>query len=210
MIEKNVALNNLPLLEYESARGTVYGCDQNLYPKFWQRQSGCGPAAAATALQYLGATRPELALPFRTGSDASALAAMEFTWAFITPRFMGVNSAAYYARGLDTLLSSYHVNAHCETLDISMEPETRPTPLMAAAFISASLSRDIPVAFLNLHSGALHNLEGYHWTLIVALTEKDSHYDVTVYEQGKRHILDLGLWLRTTKRGGGFAAMQFS
>ena len=92
-------------------------------------------------------------------------------------------------------------------LDIPRLRLARPTMDQCAAFVRSALSADQPVAWLNLHSGAVEALDDWHWVTIVALEERRDGTELcTVLDGGKEYTADLRLWFQTTRLGGGLAA----
>jgi hypothetical protein len=208
MRTERISLKSIQVLEYKTFDKTVYGCDQNIYKQKWQRMSGCGPAAASTALIYMNTTR-NLGLPYLPGSENAVQQTMEDVWQYVTPSLTGINNIEKYVNGIKNLAEHYDILLECKTLNISRLKSNRPTHQTVYDFIKKGLLLDSPVAFLNLHPGSVSNLEGYHWTVIVEmLSEEGSDLSVIIYEQGKSRKISLTLWLETTKRGGGFVFIQ--
>ncbi len=201
----NYELKQLEVFTVNSSNGMQYGYDQNNYPTKWQRMGGCGPTTAAMALKYLSVTNPSLNLPF---IQEQPLEIMERTWKYITPRFQGVNSTKIYSLGITSLLNDMGIISSCDCLDIPKKKSLRPSDDIVIEYINSYLSKDIPIAFLNLHNANIDILESWHWVLIVAIENNDNQTIITIYEQGKCHRINLYEWLDNTKKGGGFAALQ--
>lgn len=208
MSDKQNSLKNLKILEYQVFTETVYGCDQNIYRRKWQRMSGCGPSAASMSLIYLNESM-DLGLPFSAESEKSTLRAMETVWRYVTPSLTGLNSTKKYVHGIERLARQYGILLECNTLNIHRSGQKRPGIDAVETFIKQGLLQDSPVAFLNLHPGNVPNLEGYHWTVIVSMCpRRGSGLPVIIYEQGKRREIDIALWLETSKLGGGFVFIE--
>jgi len=180
-----------------------YGCDQDWFRGFWQRKAGCGPCTGANILYYL-ARGGRLRLPVAVDSQDGFLSLMEHSWAYLTPTMMGLNSPALMQKGLDALLSLQGSGMKSQALEVPAEPERRPSAGTAEAFIRSGLAADSPVAFLNLSNGEVPQLENWHWVTVVGLSGAGEDALMDIYDNGRRLSVPLGLWLRTTKRGGGF------
>ena len=176
-----------------------YGLNQLWYSAFWQRKAGCGPTAAATLLLYLN-RRDNGPLPYQGGSIAAATQAMEDVWRFVTPGVMGLNSTGKFVRGMEKLAEHYGAPWTCRELRIEKAAPLGET----AAFVEAGLASDCPVAFLNLHAGEITAFEGWHWIVVTALGVEEGRYTATACDDGKQIRFDLGRWLATTEKGGGF------
>ncbi len=82
----------------------------------------------------------------------------------------------------------------------------RPSLANVVDFLVSSFEADSPVAFLNLSKGALPNLDEWHWVTLVGVEQQGEGERVyaTLYDASLTWKIDLGLWLETTTRGGGF------
>ena len=58
------------------------------------------------------------------------------------------------------------------------------------------------MAFLNLHTGRVKELDYWHWVTITALEDATA----VILDSGSALRIDLRLWYETTKRRGGFVA----
>jgi hypothetical protein len=75
--------------------------------------------------------------------------------------------------------------------------------------VESALSRDVPVAFLNLCSGEEKNLQEWHWATIISLqAEENGLVFVHILDEGAVRVVNLTLWLETTTRGGGFVCFD--
>lgn len=182
--------------------GSQHGVDQDWYARHWQRTAGCGPSTASNILRYYAG---RLRLPLPVGSKEDMQRLMAWVWDYVRPGVMGLNSTARYAQGLDRLLRDIGSGLSTRALDVDAgsSPAER---ARAAGFIREALAADQPVAFLNLSNGALKNLENWHWVTLTALDEGARGLTATAVDNGRLLRLDLGLWLESTARGGGFAA----
>jgi hypothetical protein len=185
---------------------TAYGGNQEWYSERWQRQAGCGPTVCAHLMWYLALTRPacaalaDVSAPTRAGF----LRLMSETWRYVTPGLRGVNRPDMLAGGAERFGLDRGLKLAARTLPVPPLLRDRPPTEAVLAFVAEALSLDTPVAFLNLSSGGLPELDSWHWVTLVALGEAGV---ATVYDAGRRWPLDIPLWLRKTALGGGFVAV---
>ncbi len=181
----------------------AYGLDQEWYPTLWQRRAGCGPTTASTLMLYfLQKEGP------RTIHKEEVLPLMEELWKLVTPGIMGVHVVSQFTRGVASYLPKLPFALTEQTLSIPKTKGARPTLAQVVEFLSTSLLSDSPVAFLNLSKGSVTNLYEWHWVTLVGLEQEgeDKPVLVTLYDASQAWKIDLGLWLETTTRGGGFVS----
>jgi hypothetical protein len=202
---KKISLSNIDAFKIsDNDTGEVfYGCCQDWFGTGWQRLSGCGPSVAYNILMYHG--RGCFA-GGRIQNKSSCAAMMEEVWKYVTPTTRGIHTTemlcervmAYGASKGLTILS-----ARCE---VPEKRSLRPSPEEVTTFLEDALSRDIPVAFLNLCSGQEKNLDEWHWVTVAAIETggPDGRVPLCVLDRGHIVEIDLALWLDTTNYGGGF------
>ena len=195
------SIQNINGLDIYTQQAVYHGADQDWFSTAWRRKAGCGPTTGANILRYLGERVP-IELPGRSREDMQAL--MERVWGYITPGVFGLNSTQLFREGMDRLLSELGSPLRCRVLDVPAERESRPSPEAAANFLREAFEADSPVAFLNLDRGELSNLESWHWVSLVAVEHEGGALTATAADNGHFLRLDLGLWLKTTRRNGGF------
>ncbi len=185
-----------------------YGSNQEWYGRHWQRMSGCGPSTVTNIIYYIS-TRKE---PARSGglTKEECLALMREMWNYVTPSLGGVSSTAMLKNGMERYLKEKNMSLKMETLDIPKIKSGRPEIGSVADFVAEALAKDCPVAFLNLERGNVVNLESWHWVTIVSIQydKAEERVIVEVLDSGNRKKIDLGLWLRTTRLGGGFVSFE--
>lgn len=197
-----------PRLLHIQGVGRTFGANQAWYSTSWQRRSGCGPTAASHLLWYLSRTREgaEALCPHDASTRDGIRLLMEEVWKYVTPGVMGVNATSILADGAERFGRERDIPVAARVLNISAVPMCRPDEQAVADFMAESFCGDRPVAFLNLSNGALQNLDNWHWVTLVAI-DTDA-MTATMYDQGAKSVIDLGLWLRTTTLGGGFVALD--
>jgi len=182
----------------------LIGCDQDWYGKPWQRLSGCGPTCASMMALYQ--VNPSKAP--KTMDEAKTT--MNAVWHYITPSFGGINRLDRFYNGFSNYLNTLNLPHTNHALEIPKQIALRPQLTEILDFIMTGLKQDSPIAFLNLNNGKVHNLEAYHWVLIIGL-EQSSPDEALVHivDSGKHMIIDLSLWLKTTTSSGGFVYVTF-
>ncbi len=182
----------------------LYGYDQDWYEDSFKRTRGCGPTVAAMMLSYID-RREEAGLPLSCGGMAEARAAMALTWQYFTPTYaFGLYSTRLFAACARKFCRAFLPGWSPRRLPVGLLPYLRPAPDNAADFIQSGLASDCPVAFLNLHKGACHTLDSWHWTVIVALNGGQA----ICFDNGEMKTFDLALWLATSRLGGGFCYVE--
>lgn len=193
-------------LQVEDGNTRLYGYSQEWYMTSFQRTRGCGPTAAAMLLCYLNRREKE-ALPYRDDTLISIKETLESVWAFVTPgRFLGLNSTKKFCKGAAKLFRHYGLNWQCRRLSVAALKSKRIPLAQVIKFIEEGMASDCPVAFLNLHKGQVADMESWHWTVLVSLVYDAGRerYLATCYDGGREISFDLGLWLDTSRFGGGF------
>ncbi|MDR1134622.1 MAG: hypothetical protein LBL49_00350 [Clostridiales Family XIII bacterium] len=225
---KRAELTNLERFNItDSKKALVYkGFDQEWYGFWWRRLAGCGPTTVSNMLLYefgRGGGVDEIAAPPRSAPIAAlerseVLAFMNRTWKHVTPGKGGINTTQKLVNGIESYAYAAGFKPCTESLDVPEGMTLRPRLEAAAEFIEESVKRDRPVAFLNLDNGSEKQLDKWHWVTIIAI-------EYIEYEEsslGKRteiilDVLDncniisvnLGSWLKTSVKGGGFVKFEF-
>lgn len=174
------------------------GAEQEWYPDRWQRLAGCGPTSASVIFAYVSRTHPELSplCPEDVTGREAFTALMGRVWEYVTPVFHGLNKPELMVEGMA---------AYARSVGVELSPALFPVPAartkrlpyeQAAAFVTASLERDCPVAFLNLHNGLEKRLDWWHWVTIVALDGDN----VSILDSGEELEINLRLWYETSKK----------
>lgn len=171
----------------------------------WQRRAGCGPTTASNLMLYF----QQRLHPKRVQKE-EAIQLMQEMWKLITPGIMGVHLLSQFTKGFDAYLASTSFELQAHTLKISRAKERRPSLSEVVDFLISSFKADSPVAFLNLSRGSLTNLDEWHWVTLVGIEgeEEGQGVSVTVYDAALSWKIDLGSWLESTTRGGGFISYR--
>lgn len=193
-------------LQLKTGSPIVYGYNQEWYKTSFQKTRGCGPTAAAMLLLYLN-KREGGTLPYQDHSISTVIEILEDVWKFVTPNWLlGLNSTGKFCRGVNVLAAYYGLSWQCRELSLSAFRFKRQSLFQVVKFLEEGLASDCPIAFLNLHKGRVIALESWHWIVLVSLSYDESQncYLATCYDGGRLLTFDLGLWLETTRFGGGF------
>lgn len=188
---------------HESEGLFSYGLDQEWFPMLWQRKAGCGPTTASTLMLYFLQQEKMQKI-----SKEEALLLMQQLWKLVTPGIMGVHLISQFTRGVDSFLPRISSTLKAKTLLIPKVETRRPSLDQVVEFLVSSFEADSPVAFLNLSKGALTNLDEWHWVTLVAVEQEGEDKPVlaTLFDASLQWKIDLGLWLASTTRGGGFVS----
>lgn len=208
LLEEYKAVRSPELLHIADGAAVRYGANQEWYRSEWRRKAGCGPTTCSHLLCYLAATRPQCA-PLFGGDGASRagfLELMEQVWHYVTPGKMGVNSSSIFTAGALRFGEERGVRLRYRVLEVPTALHARPQMSELSGFLSAAMADDLPVAFLNLSNGSLKNLDSWHWVTLTAYNPQTGA--ALMYDQGERSVIELELWLRTTRMGGALVVLE--
>ena len=185
-------------IEDESSGESYCGCSQEWYTGKWQRMSGCGPTAASNIILYMNRKS--------SISKAECLSIMEEMWRYVTPTLMGVHTTKRFYEGMAEYAESMKMSVRFEVCNLPKNKLSRPGRTEVISFLKKALSKDCPVAFLNLCNGQELSLDRWHWVTIISLehAEDGENAVIEVLDEGAIKRLNLSLWYNTTKRGGRF------
>lgn len=199
-------IKHLEWLQLKTNNPLLYGYNQDWYRTSFQKTRGCGPTAATMLLLYLNQREAE-PLPYQNHNIAAITTVLENVWNFVTPGWLlGLNSTEKFCSGMKDLLAHYRLPWQCHELVITASRSKRASLTKVVTFLEDGIASDCPIAFLNLHKGRVTTLESWHWIALVALSYDpiQDRYMGTCYDGGYSITFDVGLWLETTKLGGGF------
>ena len=153
MRTKKSSLSNieaLKVMDFATAE-VFYGCDQRWFATEWQCSAGCGPSVASTILLYLNRRNADRTPP---PNDRKLCAArMEEVWQYVTPTDRGIPSTEMFCNAICSYGTAKGLDFSCRICDVPEDTQSRPDFAALSAFLDAALTRDIPVAFLNLCNG---------------------------------------------------------
>ena len=203
---KSIAYPELFGIVDKDSQKPHYGGNQLWYPKKLQRLSGCGPTVASNIFFYLSHPKnmPELS---KSPTKEDWIAFMEKMWGIVTPSLLGgVNTTEMFFKPLLEYIKKQGFDLQYYVCEVPKKMSNRPDLSQVVHFLDRALSKDAPVAFLNLCNGEVNNLDRWHWVTIISLEyhEPENIAHVNILDEGEIKKIDLALWLRTTTRGGGF------
>jgi hypothetical protein len=210
-IMNTVAIKNKNILKIEDEENKMvfYGSDQEWYSKKWQRMAGCGPSAVANIMHYLISSNNDPQSCSKL-TKTELLKLMDEIWNYVTPGLGGVNSTGKLRDGVLKYTTEKELNIRLGCFDIPKKKALRPDLQQVVCFLTEALSKDSPVAFLNLEHGTIEELESWHWVTMIALeydTELSATF-ATILDCGLEKRINLAEWLDTTKLGGGFVSFE--
>ncbi|MDU1909993.1 hypothetical protein [Fusobacterium sp.] len=204
-------IKNLDLFKIkdDAADEIFLGCDQEWYLEEIQRRAGCGPTTAAMLTHYYRYIKesPEK-LPC---IKSSMLSLMNELWKFVTPGNRGIPTTEIFCEKFKTYLKEKNMTVNLYTLDVPEPDEDKPSFETLLTFLLKALSKDKPVAFLNLCSGEELTLDRWHWVLLVSIEydRENNILQAIIYDESIEKKVNLALWLKSTTLGGGFVYMDY-
>lgn len=190
-------------------KGISYGASQQWYREFYKKKTGCGPTTASNQFIYLASVHEELkALYKESVSKENIVPFMDEVWKYVTPTPLGIYKTAMLEKGAVNFAKSRNITLNSHRLDIEKGKAKKQTIADIGDFIKSGIEKSLPIAFLNLSSGKVHNLDSWHWVLIVGFQESDKNLWVTIYDEGEEKEIDLSAWFKTSIMGGGFVYFE--
>jgi len=184
------------------------GGDQDWYPKFHQRNVGCGPTTASNILWYISQSSPRLScLCGRKAANRSEfLNLMQEVFRFVTPGLVGICNPHIFAAGTIKYGEAHGISFNHRLLKVPVYRKKRPSFEEISQFISEAMKIDSPIAFLNLSNGKTSNLYNWHWVTIIGFDCET--LTATICDEGKRLDIDLAVWVKTSLLGGAFVYFE--
>ncbi len=179
---------------------THFGYDQEWYPQKRQKLAGCGPTVGAMTAAYV--QRKYNGISVSTGEEAEKM--MLDMWKYATPRMHGLYKSRWMKDGLNNYFKDRGIPFRAEALSVPYVHFLSPPFDVVKAFIEEGLGADLPVGFLNLHSGGEPIPYYWHWMLLVKMEDKEGETLCTLWDGGQEYVFNLRAWLKHTKFGGGF------
>lgn len=202
------SIANTAYFQFAEADRSYAGFDQEWYPNYWKRLSGCGPTTGAQILYYCRQFMELRELPPVVTSKKDALAYMNRMWKFITPSMQGVNTTSRFFLGFMKYAGQEKLPLSYAVCDIPKDAAQRPQWNAVHAFVRDGLLQNMPVAFLNLHQGSVKELDSWHWVTIIAMQQEGEQCMVEILDGGVSLWIDFYAWYHTTNMGGGLISFQ--
>ncbi len=177
-----------------------FGYDQEWYPQKRQKLAGCGPTVGAMTAAYV--QRKYNGISVSTGEEAVKM--MLDMWKYATPRMHGLYKSRWLKEGLNNYFKDREIPFRAEALSVPYIHFLAPPFHQVKAFVEEGLGADLPVGFLNLHSGGEPVPYYWHWMILVKMEDKEGETLCTLWDGGQEYVFNLRAWLKNTKFGGGF------
>lgn len=185
------------------------GCNQEWFSDERQRLSGCGPTTAAMLVHYYLYVKNK---PNKVPCiKSSMLSLMEELWKYVTPGNRGIPTTEIFCEKFKAYLKFKNIKGELHILDVPEPNENKPSFETLLAFLLEALSKDRPVAFLNLCSGDEPTLDRWHWVLLTSIDydREKNILKAAIYDESIEKKVNLSLWLKSTTLGGGFVYMDY-
>jgi hypothetical protein len=205
-----LTLSNTDAFLIRDASGnSYYGGNQEWFGsrKEYRKEAACGATTCANVLGYLAQTRPELAAlaPYDLHGKDSFLKFMKAVYPYVRPGLIGIMPGDF-TRGASEYSAEFGFEFEYDMLTVPSSSSKRPDADTMYKFLSAALADDLPVAFLNLSSGRVKNLDSYHWVTLVGIDVKSGVCQIV--DNGRLLDVELKKWLRKSTLGGAFVVVE--
>lgn len=206
MIIKSITNPDWLKITDEATKNMYFGCDQNWYHSEWQRRAGCGPSVASNIFHYLTHSKPLLDNVQNQDNKETFVTLMEGMWKYVTPKLLGVHTTKIFYKGFMSFSKIQGLNMEYACFNVPKRKAARRKLSNLLVFLEEAISKDTPVAFLNLQNGEEKNLDSWHWVTIISIefTEDRDNLFAVIYDGGITKKINLSLWYDTTMLGGGF------
>jgi len=186
----------------------AFGGDQSWYEEIWHQNAGCGPTTASNLVWYLASTRPGLGklCTYDGSCQEGFLALMDDVWEYVTPGNYGLNKPEMLYDGVVRYGADRGIPFTWKLFAIPRQQCRRSSLQEMKDFVTGALSRDVPVAFLNLSNGKLNNLDSWHWVTLSSYDPDTGMGEIS--DQGGSKEIDLTLWYETTIMGGAMVTID--
>ncbi|MDR0519953.1 MAG: hypothetical protein LBG82_07915 [Clostridiales Family XIII bacterium] len=193
----------------DASGSSYYGGDQHWFGdgKTYRKEAACGATTCANILGYLARRHEGLAglAPYTLHGKDGFIEYMKAVYPFVRPSLIGIMPADF-TRGVEEYSAGLGFELECEVLAVPAASLKRPAMDSVCRFLETALADDLPVAFLNLSSGRVKNLDGYHWVTLVGLDGESGI--CRIVDNGRMLDVDLKKWLKRTTLGGAFVVIE--
>lgn len=185
-----------------------YGGNQKWFVgKDFVKDAACGATTCANILGYMSMHYEEYdaICNYDIHDKDDFTKFMKEIYPYVRPGFMGIMPGDFVRGGVE-FAETKGISLTSDLLTIPATNSKRPALEYMIKWISAAIEDDVPVAFLNLSSGRVKNLDGYHWVTIVAI-DLDKR-TVKIVDNGKLLDVDIAKWLKKSTVGGAFILFE--
>jgi hypothetical protein len=204
-----ITLSNIEAFAIADSSSSYYGGDQRWFGdgKKYRKEAACGATTCANILGYLAQTKDGLAglAPYDLHDKEGFLKYMKAVYPFVRPGLIGIMPADF-TRGAEEYSATHGIEFGYDILTVPAAASKRPGERAMFNFLEDALADDLPVAFLNLSSGRVKNLDSYHWVTLVGADE--SAGVCRIVDNGR--LLDVALkkWRKKSTLGGAFVVVE--
>lgn len=209
------SIKNINSLNIYNNTSTFFGPDQAWYPKFWQRQAGCGPTSASLLTAYMRNLKDCKSIyPYDEPqlTQSNFIHHMIDLYRYITPTIGGVNHVDHFTKGLDKFLESRKIPLQCCIFNLDDYPLKDRTSTFneLVFFLQSGFDADSPIAFLNQSRGDETAIQNWHWVTLYEVDIDVSRQEIIAKasDEGESITFNLGLWYLTTTRHGGLIYLK--
>lgn len=186
------------------------GGDQHWFPPpEFHKEAACGPTTCTNIFAYLSRVHPafKALCTFDAANDivdqTTFIKYMKEIYPFVKPGPIGLMPEEYI-KGASDYAASKGISLQFSRLTIPAARSKRPSRDAVARFLHTALEANIPVAFLNLSSGRVKNLDSYHWVTLIAYDESSGI--CRIVDNGRALDVSLAQWLQRSAMGGAFVS----
>lgn len=200
---KSYSIKNINFLKIKdiSAQDEIsYGLSQEWYKDHIQVRAGCGATVAATILTYYNQYKN-----FKNLEVKDVLPVMEDLWNYLLPiKGKGLNSTKLFYDGISNYFSEQQKDVIYKHIDVIIKEKV--DLMQIVNFLVEELSKDRPVAFLNLCNGKEQTLDRWHWVTVFEIFEENDNYFLNILDDKEIKKINLSLWYDTITNDGGFVS----
>jgi hypothetical protein len=145
---------------------------------------------------------------FVDGTKEDALSVMNYVWDYVTPGINGIPSGKIFTEKFKTMADANKRRVEFQILEVPEDKRFRPDYDDIANIIKEGLISDQPVAFLNIDSGHVKNLDDYHWVVIIGAEFDNDDCVIRIFDEGVEKELSISEWKSKTVRGGALVYLK--
>ena len=205
-----VALKSIETFRIKDADDNYYGGNQKwLVGKEFHKEAACGATTCANILAYLSYHYEgyDGICDFDISKKDEFTELMKAIYPYVKPGLVGIMPADYI-KGAVEYSKDKGIELTSDLLTVPATQSKRPSFEYMSRWIAAAIEEDSPVAFLNLSSGRVKNLDGYHWVTIVAIDVEAGM--VKIVDNGRLLDVNIAKWLKRSTMGGAFVIIEAS
>lgn len=194
---KKYEIYNLEYLKITLDNKFSYGLSQEWFNEAFKILAGCGATVATTL--YIYELQKEKCKNLKKNE---VLNIMDLMWEYLTPAYRGLNSTKLFYKGYLNFLKDQNLNFYFKYIDVKIHDKIHFEELKK--FIVNALSKDIPIAFLNLCNGKEDNLDKWHWVTVISLIEDENEIFIEILDDMQVKKINLLNWFNNITNDGGF------